>query len=132
MGISGPLMIYTQKRDALPWSESQLIDLGRGPTFTPNSEWPDEIDRGLFVDHQMDGVNWSENVAFRDNIFANPEGLIAYINKHPEGARVRPDQKVVFFDEWEGPAQRLKGATGILRALVGIAEKGAKPIEELF
>ena len=65
-------------------------------------------------------------LALRDNIFSNPEGLIAYINKHPEGARVRPDQKVVFFDEWEGPQARLKGATGILRALVGIAEKGAK------
>jgi transcription-repair coupling factor (superfamily II helicase) len=65
-------------------------------------------------------------LAFRENIFANPEGLIAYIGKHPEGARVRPDMKVVFFDEWESAPQRLKGATGILRTLVGIAEKGAK------
>jgi hypothetical protein len=32
----------------------------------------------------------------------------------------------VFFDEWETPPARLKGATGILRTLVGIAEKGAK------
>ncbi len=65
-------------------------------------------------------------LAFRDNVFANPEGLIAYIARHPEGARVRPDQKVVFFDEWDTPKERLKGATGILRALVGIAEKGAQ------
>jgi hypothetical protein len=33
--------------------------------------------------------------------------------------------KVVFFDEWEAPPDRLKGATGILRKLVAIAEKGA-------
>jgi transcription-repair coupling factor (superfamily II helicase) len=59
-------------------------------------------------------------------VFANPEGLIAYIAKHPVGARVRPDQKVVFFDEWETPNARLKGAAGILRALAGIAEKGKK------
>jgi transcription-repair coupling factor (superfamily II helicase) len=65
-------------------------------------------------------------LSLRDNIFANPEGLIAYIAKHPEGARVRPDQKVVFFDEWETPQARLKGAAGILRALAGIAEKGRK------
>ena len=65
-------------------------------------------------------------LAFRDNIFVNPEGLIAYIAKHPEGARVRPDMKVVFFDEWDSATERLKGATGILRTLVGIAEKGAK------
>ena len=65
-------------------------------------------------------------LSFRDNIFANPEGLIAYIGKYPEGARVRPDMKVVFFEEWETPAERLKGATAILRALAGIAEKAAK------
>jgi hypothetical protein len=62
-------------------------------------------------------------LAFREDIFANPEGLITYINKHPEGARVRPDMKVVFFDEWETAPERLRGATGILRALVGIAER---------
>jgi len=48
-------------------------------------------------------------LAFRENIFSNPEGLIAFINKHPEGARVRPDMKVVFFDEWESAPERLKG-----------------------
>jgi len=65
-------------------------------------------------------------LSFRDNIFLNPEGLIAYIGKYPEGARVRPDMKVVFFEEWETPSQRLKGAAGILRTLAGIAEKAAK------
>jgi transcription-repair coupling factor (superfamily II helicase) len=65
-------------------------------------------------------------LAFRDNTFSNPDGLISYITKHPVGARVRPDMKVVFFDEWETAEERLKGATGILRVLVGIAEKGAK------
>jgi transcription-repair coupling factor (superfamily II helicase) len=65
-------------------------------------------------------------LAFRDNIFSNPEGLIAYIAKHPVGARVRPNMKVVFFDEWEKPKARLKGAAGILRALTALAEKGKK------
>ncbi len=31
--------------------------------------------------------------------------------------------KVVFFDDWEKPEQRLKGATLILRTLVAIAEQ---------
>jgi transcription-repair coupling factor (superfamily II helicase) len=65
-------------------------------------------------------------LALRDNIFQNPDGLISYIAKHPAGARVRPDMKVVFFDEWDSPKARLKGAAGILRALVGIAEKGKR------
>jgi len=65
-------------------------------------------------------------LAFRDNIFSNPDALISFIAKHEAGARVRPDMKVVFFDEWEPPDARLKGATGILRALAGLAEKGKK------
>ena len=63
-------------------------------------------------------------LALRDNVFNNPDGLIAYIAKHPAGARVRPDMKVVFFDEWDSPSERLKGATEILRSLVAIAERG--------
>jgi transcription-repair coupling factor (superfamily II helicase) len=65
-------------------------------------------------------------LAFRDNTFADPAGLIAYIAKNSGDARVRPDQKVVFFDESDSAAARLKGATAILRTLVGIAEKGKK------
>jgi transcription-repair coupling factor (superfamily II helicase) len=65
-------------------------------------------------------------IAFRDNLFANPEGLIKYIARHEVGARVRPDMKVVFHDEWDTPAERLKGATVILRALATIAEQARK------
>ncbi|MEZ5787819.1 MAG: transcription-repair coupling factor [Xanthobacteraceae bacterium] len=62
-------------------------------------------------------------LSFRDDTFANPEGLIAFIAKQGAAARVRPDMKVVLFDDWEEPAQRLKGATAILRKLVAIAEQ---------
>ncbi len=60
-------------------------------------------------------------IAFRDNSFANPDALIRFIGEH-DHARVRPDMKVVFFDEWERPEQRLDGATRILRNLARIAE----------
>ena len=62
-------------------------------------------------------------LSFRDNAFANPDGLVAYIREQGKAARVRPDMKVVFFDDWERPEQRLKGTNLILRTLVAIAEK---------
>ena len=62
-------------------------------------------------------------LSFRDNTFANPEGLIAYIREQGKDARVRPDMKVVFFDDWEQPERRLAGTTLILRTLVAIAER---------
>src|SRR4051812_10930266 len=62
-------------------------------------------------------------LSFRRNEFANPEGLVAFIREEGPGAKVRPDMKVVFFDDWPRPEQRLKGTTFILRTLVAIAEK---------
>ena len=60
-------------------------------------------------------------LAFRDNVFPNPEGLIALIRD--SDARVRPDQKVVFAEVWPRPEQRLKGTAEILRKLASIAER---------
>jgi transcription-repair coupling factor (superfamily II helicase) len=59
-------------------------------------------------------------IAFRDNSFADPDALIRFIGEH-DHARVRPDMKVVFFDEWETPERRLDGATKILRNLARLA-----------
>jgi len=62
-------------------------------------------------------------LSFRDNTFNNPEGLIAFIRDQGIAARVRPDMKVVFFEDWEKPEHRLTGTAAILRALVSIAEQ---------
>src|SRR5262249_11696923 len=61
-------------------------------------------------------------VLFRDNTFANPDRLVAFIRDQGPAARVRPDMKVVFFDDWEEPEDRLKGTAAILRNLVSLAQ----------
>jgi transcription-repair coupling factor (superfamily II helicase) len=61
-------------------------------------------------------------ISFRDNSFANPDRLVGYIRKQGAAARVRPDMKVVFFDDWETPVARLKGAAAILRSLVALSQ----------
>jgi len=61
-------------------------------------------------------------ITFRDNTFANPDRLVAFIREQGTGARVRPDMKVVFFADWEKPQARLKGTTAILRSLVRLAQ----------
>jgi transcription-repair coupling factor (superfamily II helicase) len=61
-------------------------------------------------------------VSFRDNIFANPDRLVAFIREQGPGARVRPDMKVVFYDDWETPEARLRGTAIILRGLVTLAQ----------
>jgi transcription-repair coupling factor (superfamily II helicase) len=59
-------------------------------------------------------------LSFRDSSFANPEGLVAFIREQGPAARVRPDMRVVFFEDWEKPEDRLEGSAGILRQLVRI------------
>ncbi|MSO67527.1 MAG: transcription-repair coupling factor [Pseudolabrys sp.] len=73
-------------------------------------------------------------LSFRDNIFGNPDGLFAFIGEQGAGARIRNEpkdsknpkgektQKLVFFDDWERPDDRLKGTAAILRKLASIAE----------
>jgi transcription-repair coupling factor (superfamily II helicase) len=61
-------------------------------------------------------------VSFRDNTFANPDRLVAFIRELGPAARVRPDMKVVFFDDWENPDARLRGTAAILRNLVTLAQ----------
>jgi len=61
-------------------------------------------------------------ISFRDNSFANPDRLVAFIHEQGPGARVRPDMKVVFFEDWEQPAARLRGTAAILRNLVTLAQ----------
>jgi transcription-repair coupling factor (superfamily II helicase) len=68
-------------------------------------------------------------LSFRDNVFANPDGLIAFIHEQGSGVRMRTDpknpkgQQLVFFDEWPRPEDRLKGTATVLRQLAGIAEQ---------
>lgn len=68
-------------------------------------------------------------LSFRDNVFANPDGLIAFIRERGPAVRMRNDpknarsQQLVFFDDWPKPEDRLKGTAAVLRRLAGIAEQ---------
>ncbi|WP_112663473.1 transcription-repair coupling factor [Microvirga flavescens] len=74
---------------------------------------------------KVDGGPKGIIVSFRDNSFANPNGLIAYVTEQASFAKVRPDMKIVFIRDIEDPNDRIKSATIILRNLARIAEKKA-------
>ena len=62
-------------------------------------------------------------VAFRNNEFANPEGLVGFVAKQGTLAKVRPDMRVVFIDDFETVEQRLKATRRLLTDLARIAER---------
>jgi transcription-repair coupling factor (superfamily II helicase) len=64
-------------------------------------------------------------VSFRDNAFANPQGLVRFVAEQGTRAKVRPDMRVVFVREFDDPADRVEGTRTILRTLAQIAVKKA-------
>ena len=64
-------------------------------------------------------------IAFRDNAFADPQGLVRYVTEQGSTAKVRPDMKIVFIRDFTSPKARLDGTRTILRTLAAIAVKKA-------
>ncbi len=64
-------------------------------------------------------------IAFHEDSFANPPGLIAYIGRAAAGIRLRPDHRLVIKRDWAGLDARLSGAEEILKSLADIARDAA-------
>ncbi|WP_118132791.1 transcription-repair coupling factor [Oceanicella sp. SM1341] len=61
-------------------------------------------------------------LTFRNDKFANPAGLVAFLNDQKGQAKIR-DNKVVIQRGWETAGQRVKGAYGIARDLAALAKQ---------
>jgi transcription-repair coupling factor (superfamily II helicase) len=68
-------------------------------------------------------------ISFRDNKFARPDRLIAWIQKNAPAVKVRPDQRVLVQRAWADERQRLSGVSGIVSALARLASSGASAEE---
>ena len=60
-------------------------------------------------------------VTFRNDVFANPAGLVEFISQSPYDVKLRPDQKLVFQQNWPDERARLEGARRIVALLEEIA-----------
>jgi transcription-repair coupling factor (superfamily II helicase) len=62
-------------------------------------------------------------IAFKDNSFANPNGLVKYVSEKGSMAKVRPDMRIVFSGDFVDPAMRLKATRALMADIAQIAEK---------
>ncbi|MBL6946082.1 MAG: transcription-repair coupling factor [Rhodospirillales bacterium] len=60
-------------------------------------------------------------ISFRNNEFANPAGLVAFISNQVGTAKLRPDHRLVFMRHWETPASRLTGVNRLMTEMAKIA-----------
>ncbi len=64
-------------------------------------------------------------IAFRGNEFANPAGLVQFINRERGDAKLRPDHRVVVKRDWPDAEDRLSGARKLVDALADLAKEEA-------
>ena len=62
-------------------------------------------------------------LAFRDNSFADPAGLVKWVTRQGSLARVRPDMRIVVVGEFDELPDRLEGVLKIMREIAKIAAK---------
>jgi transcription-repair coupling factor (superfamily II helicase) len=60
-------------------------------------------------------------VTFQNDKFANPEGLMAFLDRLAARAKIRPDQKVFIAADWTADGARLKGALQLATTLAKLA-----------
>ena len=133
-----PLRLGLYRRLSNLISRAEIDDFGAElvDRFGPR---PDEVDALLDVMEikglcrqagiqQIDAGSKGCVLVFRHNRFANPEGLVAFMQKSKGAAKLQTDHKLVFKAEWDLPETRLKGVRALvtqLVAMVPVAKKAA-------
>ena len=65
-------------------------------------------------------------VTFHKDDFPDPLGLLSYVERLGDTAKLRPDMKLVINRAWNDPISRLNGLFQLTKGLSGIARKAAK------
>ena len=60
-------------------------------------------------------------LAFRDNRYADPAGLVGFITRHAGTAKLRPDHRLVYMRDWPEAEGRMKGVAYLVGELAKIA-----------
>jgi transcription-repair coupling factor (superfamily II helicase) len=74
---------------------------------------------------RLDAGPKGATVGFHGDRFADPSGLIQFIQKRAGQVSLRPDHRLVYRQDWAVPARRLKGARDLVHQLAEIAQGAA-------
>ncbi len=70
---------------------------------------------------QIDAGPKGAVIAFRNNSFANPEGLIEFLRDAGKQVKLQPDHRLIYYANWPDPEDRLTGTRDLLKRLAKIA-----------
>ena len=66
-------------------------------------------------------------LSFHNDHFANPAGLVGFIQDRPGTVKLRPDHSLVYMDDWHDLTARVAGIEEVLRDLAEIASAAPAP-----
>src|SRR6266511_3811976 len=69
---------------------------------------------------------WTASASCRKNQFANPAGLVQFMQKSTGRVKLQPDHKLVFRADWPQPEDRLRGVRALVRQLAEVAGAARK------
>ena len=127
------MALYRRLNDAEDMAEiesmsAEMIDrFGPLPPATANLVKLIQIKRQAIDAHiaKIDVGTKGTLVAFHNDRFPDPAGLIAYATRLEGTIKLRPDSKLVVNRAWGDPNARLNGLLQLTRGLAGIARKAA-------
>ncbi len=99
-------------------------------------ELPEEVDHLLKIVEikalcrradieKVDSGPKGATIAFRNNSFADPAGLVEFITMQQGTAKVRPDHRLVLKRHWEDANDRLEGTFRLVQDLAKMADQAA-------
>ncbi|WP_347304329.1 transcription-repair coupling factor [Croceibacterium sp. TMG7-5b_MA50] len=128
------MALYRRLNDAKDGREieamaAEMIDrFGPLPPATANLVKLIEIKHQAIAAHisKIDVGARGTLVAFHNDSFPDPMGLIAYVERLKGTAKLRPDNKLVINRAWGDPVSRLNGLYQLTRGLSAIVRKAEK------
>ncbi len=75
---------------------------------------------------KIDGGTKGALIALRRNTFANPDGLVQFVQSSRGRLKVQPDQRLVYRADWDLPEARVKGVRALIQQFADLALKSRK------
>ncbi|MEO9463188.1 MAG: transcription-repair coupling factor [Marinomonas sp.] len=128
------MALYRRLNDAADKGEIEAMAAEMIDRFGPLPDATANLVRLIEIKHQAITANIAKIdvgargtlVTFHKDDFPDPVGLLNYVDRLKDTAKLRPDMKLVINRAWSDPKSRLNGLYQLTKGLSGVAQKAAK------